>query len=61
MKEKSRKGPKVVSKAAKYSDSDDLIFTPYFRHWITKKMVYAPPGKVFCFRKPPNKDRKRGQ
>lgn len=36
-------------------DTDYIIFRKSFRHWITKKIVVAPPGKVFAIHIRPKK------
>lgn len=39
----------------KAQDTEYIIFRKSFRHWITKKIVVAPPGKVFAIRIRPKK------
>jgi hypothetical protein len=30
-------------------DRNDYVYRKSFRHWITGKIIVAPPGKVFRF------------
>lgn len=32
-----------------YKRDEDLVYTPYIRHWKTKKIIRRPNGGVFVF------------